>query len=133
MRRVWRWLAQALLFGWRLCGLAIPRAIEVEKGAKMADDKGGVPGVLEKRAGRIRLTPQRLLQLLGLPPGHRVLLVREDSFSLHDPRIEIVVMGPLMPDVCEGALAPEVVLPQHEKRAGDSKERLADVLVKGEP
>jgi len=61
------------------------------------------------RAGVVRYDGEILAQMLGFPPGHRVLhAVRSNQDAAWDDAILLLVVGPTMPEIGECQPAPEV-------------------------
>jgi hypothetical protein len=62
------------------------------------------------RIGRIRMSPELLLEILDLDREHRIVAVRDNRGCFDQDRraIEIIVAGPKMPEVKISEVAPSV-------------------------
>ena len=84
------------------------------------------------RAGRVRVTPALLLQLLGFSSEHRLMAVYQDDDWAKSPThrpISLVIVGPSMPEVPEGHMAPEVNVAYEQGERGWP--RMVGVTVQG--
>jgi len=74
------------------------------------------------RVGRVRVTPAFLLMLLGFSPKEcRLLTVaHEDDWRIppSERLISLVISGPMMPEVGEGNMAPEVEVEYLQRERG---------------
>ncbi len=73
------------------------------------------------RAGRVRVSPAMLLQLLGFSSEHRLLTVMQDDDYRRPPEdrtVRFVIAGPTMPEVPEGHASPDVTVTYEQPERG---------------